>query len=144
MGRTHCCFDNARMKSFFATLKKELIYRLIAPPCCKSRFGKYSSVGLKSAPAQHRQRGQSTSTVQVHSGSKPNHRWHSRACWVCSFLDYFMDISLKSVLHRQSYPKIRLNDSTIISTSFSELFLPNDNRIVPFARSGSSPIACNT
>ena len=30
MGRTHCCFDNARMESFFATLKKELIYRL---PC---------------------------------------------------------------------------------------------------------------
>ena len=28
MGRTHCCFDNARMESFFATLKKELIYRL--------------------------------------------------------------------------------------------------------------------
>ena len=24
MGRTHCCFDNARMESFFATLKKEL------------------------------------------------------------------------------------------------------------------------
>ena len=28
MGRTHCCFDNARMENFFATLKKELIYRL--------------------------------------------------------------------------------------------------------------------
>lgn len=28
MGRTHCCFDNARMESFFATLKKEVIYRL--------------------------------------------------------------------------------------------------------------------
>ena len=28
MGRTHCCFDNARIESFFATLKKELIYRL--------------------------------------------------------------------------------------------------------------------
>ena len=28
MGRTHCCFDNARMESFFATLKKELVYRL--------------------------------------------------------------------------------------------------------------------
>ena len=28
MGRTHCCYDNARMESFFATLKKELIYRL--------------------------------------------------------------------------------------------------------------------
>ena len=28
MGHTHCCFDNARMESFFATLKKELIYRL--------------------------------------------------------------------------------------------------------------------
>ncbi len=27
MGRTHCCFDNARMESFFATLKKELVYR---------------------------------------------------------------------------------------------------------------------
>lgn len=23
MGRTHCCFDNARMESFFATLKKK-------------------------------------------------------------------------------------------------------------------------
>ena len=28
MGRTHCCFDNARMEGFFAMLKKELIYRL--------------------------------------------------------------------------------------------------------------------
>ena len=28
MGRTHCCFDNAHMERFFATLKKELIYRL--------------------------------------------------------------------------------------------------------------------
>lgn len=28
MGHTHCCFDNARMESFFATLKKELIYRM--------------------------------------------------------------------------------------------------------------------
>lgn len=28
MGRTHCCFDHARMESFFATLKKELIYQL--------------------------------------------------------------------------------------------------------------------
>ena len=28
MGRTGCCYDNARMESFFATLKKELIYRL--------------------------------------------------------------------------------------------------------------------
>ena len=26
MGRTHCCFDNARMESFFTTLKKELVY----------------------------------------------------------------------------------------------------------------------
>ena len=29
MGRTHCCFDNARMESFFATLKKELVYRVM-------------------------------------------------------------------------------------------------------------------
>lgn len=28
MGRTHCCFDNAHMENFFATLKKELIYQL--------------------------------------------------------------------------------------------------------------------
>jgi len=28
MGRSGSCFDNARMESFFATLKKELIYRL--------------------------------------------------------------------------------------------------------------------
>lgn len=28
MGRTGNCFDNARMESFFATLKKDLIYRL--------------------------------------------------------------------------------------------------------------------
>jgi len=28
MGRTGCCFDNAKMESFWATLKKELIYRL--------------------------------------------------------------------------------------------------------------------
>lgn len=28
MGRTGICFDNARAESFFATLKKELIYRL--------------------------------------------------------------------------------------------------------------------
>lgn len=28
MGRTGSCFDNARMESFFATLKKELIYRM--------------------------------------------------------------------------------------------------------------------
>lgn len=28
MGKTGCCYDNARMESFFATLKKELIYRL--------------------------------------------------------------------------------------------------------------------
>ena len=28
MGRTHCCFDNARMESFFATLKQEVVYRL--------------------------------------------------------------------------------------------------------------------
>lgn len=29
MGRTHCCFDNARMESFFATFKKEpVVYRL--------------------------------------------------------------------------------------------------------------------
>ncbi len=28
MGRTGSCFDNARMESFFATLKKELIYKL--------------------------------------------------------------------------------------------------------------------
>lgn len=28
MGKTGCCFDNARMESFFATLKKELVYDL--------------------------------------------------------------------------------------------------------------------
>lgn len=28
MGRTGNCFDNARMESFFATLKKELVYRM--------------------------------------------------------------------------------------------------------------------
>ncbi len=28
MGRTGCCFDNAKMESFWATLKKELIYQL--------------------------------------------------------------------------------------------------------------------
>ena len=28
MGRTYCCFDNARMESFFATLKNELTYGL--------------------------------------------------------------------------------------------------------------------
>ena len=28
MGRTGSCFDNARMESFFATLKKDLIYQL--------------------------------------------------------------------------------------------------------------------
>lgn len=28
MGRTGCCFDNAKMESFWATLKKELIYKL--------------------------------------------------------------------------------------------------------------------
>lgn len=28
MGRTGNCFDYARMESFFATLKKDLIYRL--------------------------------------------------------------------------------------------------------------------
>ena len=28
MGHTHCCFDNARMESFFCNAKKELIYRL--------------------------------------------------------------------------------------------------------------------
>jgi transposase InsO family protein len=28
MGRTGSCYDNARMESFFATLKKELIYKL--------------------------------------------------------------------------------------------------------------------
>lgn len=28
MGRTGCCYDNARAESFFATLKKELIYKL--------------------------------------------------------------------------------------------------------------------
>jgi len=28
MGRTGSCFDNARMESFFATMKKELIYEL--------------------------------------------------------------------------------------------------------------------
>lgn len=28
MGKTGCCYDNARMESFFATLKKELIYGL--------------------------------------------------------------------------------------------------------------------
>ncbi|WP_425806715.1 integrase core domain-containing protein [Desulfitobacterium sp. Sab5] len=28
MGRTGSCFDNARMESFFATLKKDLIYRI--------------------------------------------------------------------------------------------------------------------
>ena len=28
MGRTGVCFDNAKMESFFATLKTELIYKL--------------------------------------------------------------------------------------------------------------------
>ncbi|GHV45707.1 hypothetical protein FACS189492_3030 [Clostridia bacterium] len=28
MGKTGCCYDNARAESFFATLKKELIYKL--------------------------------------------------------------------------------------------------------------------
>jgi len=28
MGRTGSCFDNARMESFFATMKKELIYEM--------------------------------------------------------------------------------------------------------------------
>ena len=28
MGRTGCCYDNARAESFFATLKKEKIYKL--------------------------------------------------------------------------------------------------------------------
>ena len=28
MGEVGCCYDNARAESFFATLKKELIYRL--------------------------------------------------------------------------------------------------------------------
>ena len=28
MGRTGSCFDNARMESFFATLKKDLIYQM--------------------------------------------------------------------------------------------------------------------
>lgn len=28
MGRTHCCFDNARIENFFAALKKEVIYQL--------------------------------------------------------------------------------------------------------------------
>lgn len=28
MGRTGCCYDNAKMESFWATLKKELIYQL--------------------------------------------------------------------------------------------------------------------
>lgn len=27
MGRTGSCYDNARMESFFATLKKDLVYR---------------------------------------------------------------------------------------------------------------------
>lgn len=28
MGCTHCCFDSVHMESFFATLKKEVIYRI--------------------------------------------------------------------------------------------------------------------
>jgi transposase InsO family protein len=32
MGRTGSCYDNARMESFFATIKNDLIYRL---PVCR-------------------------------------------------------------------------------------------------------------
>ena len=82
-------------------------------------------------------------TAQMRSGRSPIADGVVWLCWVYLF-NYFMLVSLKSVLHEECYPKIRRSDSIIISTSFSELFLPNDNLIVPFASSGFSPIACNT
>lgn len=38
MGKTGCCFDNARMESFFATLKKELVYDLPLSKMTKSQI----------------------------------------------------------------------------------------------------------
>lgn len=69
MGRTHCCFDNARMESFFATLKKELIYRL---HCVSMKRDQVRADDLpldrnilQSSPTQHCQRGSSASAGQA-------------------------------------------------------------------------------
>jgi transposase InsO family protein len=48
MGRAGNCFNNARIKSFFATLKKELIYRLPGDKMNRAEsFGSVSLNGLK-------------------------------------------------------------------------------------------------
>lgn len=46
-GTHNCCFDNARMESFFSTLKKIWFIACVASPYSGSRFGRGFSAGLK-------------------------------------------------------------------------------------------------
>lgn len=106
MGRTHCCFDNARMESFFATLKKELIYRLHCASINRQQIRQmifrwietYLTVSGATLPTRIISLLLSNADIgQTHKSLRP-----SLACWVCGFLDY-STTWYKRNEHRQGY-----------------------------------------